>query len=180
MDGRLIIITGPPGAGKSTVARAVAQAWPGPAALHLQSDDLWTYFVKGFIPPWTPASADQNRVVMEAMAVQAATLAAGGYPVAFDGIVGPWFLPPFRAAAWRAGAVLDYLVLRPDRATTLARGVARDGHPMRDPEVIGAMWDQFADLGELEPHVLETTRLDAEETVAVALQGLTAGRFRLS
>ncbi|MCI3135598.1 AAA family ATPase [Phenylobacterium aquaticum] len=122
MDGRLIIVTGPPGAGKSTLARAVAKAWPGPAALHLHSDDLWTYFVKGYIPPWTPASADQNRVVMEAMAVQAATLAAGGYPVAFDGIVGTWFLPPFREAADRTGVALDYLVLRPDRETTIAPG----------------------------------------------------------
>lgn len=180
MDGRLIIVTGPPGSGKSTIARSLARAWPAPAALHIHSDDLWTYFVKGYIPPWTPPAADQNAVVMRAMAAQGAALAAGGYPVMFDGVVGTWFLDPYRDAAQAAGARLDYLVLRPDRETTIARGVARESHPMRDPAVIGAMWDQFADMGALEPHVLDTTALSLGDSLAAALEGLQADRFRLT
>lgn len=43
--------------------------------------------------------------------------AAGGYRVVCDGIVGPWFLEPFRAAAAGADLSLHYVVLRPDEST---------------------------------------------------------------
>jgi len=139
---------------------------------------MWTWFAKGYIPPWKPESHDQNVVVSRAMAASAATLAQA-YPVVFDGIVGPWFVSFFREAAAGAGVGLDYLVLRPDRATAVARGMDREGHPMRDGAVIGAMWDQFADLGPFEPHVLDTTGLGLEATAALALEALAAGRLRV-
>jgi hypothetical protein len=140
---------------------------------------VWTYFVKGQIPPWQPESAAQNAVVTEAMAAQAAVIAAS-FPVFFDGIVGPWFLQTFRDAARRKAARLDYLVLRPSRDTAIGRGVSRDGHPMRDAEVIGRMWDEFSDLGEFETHVLDTSSLSSDQTAAVIREALLAGRYQLS
>jgi predicted kinase len=180
VDGRLIIVTGAPGVGKSTVARAMAEAWPGPRSAHIRADDIYTYFVKGYVPPWDPASLDQNVAVMNALAAQAAALAQGGYPVFVDGIVGPWFLGPFKAAAIQSGARLHYLVLRPTREAAIARGVAREGHPMRDPAVIGAMWDQFADLGDLEAHAMDTTACGPEETAISAAAALQSDRLRLA
>lgn len=178
MDGRLVIVTGSPGVGKSTLARRLARDWPAEAALHLHSDDMWTWFAKGYIPPWKPESHDQNVVVTRAMAA-AATSLAQAYPVVFDGIVGPWFVQFFREAARDASVRLDYLVLRPDRATAVARGTGREGHPMRDAQVIGSMWDQFADLGGLELHVLDTTGLDFKVSVELALDALASGRLRV-
>jgi predicted kinase len=180
VDGRLIIVSGSPGVGKSALARRLARDWPGEAALPVHSDDAWTWFVKGFIPPWRPDSEGQNRVVMQAMAAQAAILAAGGYPVFYDGVLGPWFVAFFREAAQAHGAPLDLIMLRPDRETTLARGVSRPDHPMRDPQVIGQLWDQFAELGDLQAHVLDTTHLDLAATADAARAGLQAGRFRLA
>jgi len=180
VGGRLIIISGSPGVGKSTLARRLARDWPGEVALHVHSDDAWTWFVKGFIPPWRPDSHTQNAVVMEAMAAQAARLAGGGYPVFYDGVLGPWFVAFFRDAARAQKIPLDVMVLRPDRETALARGVGRPDHPMRDPQVIGQLWDQFAELGELAGHALDTTGLDLEQTVALAQAALAAGRLRLA
>lgn len=179
MVGRLVIVTGSPGVGKSTLARPLARDWPAEAAHHAHSDDMWTWFAKGYVPPWKPESRDQNIVVTGAMASAATTLAQA-YPVVFDGIVGPWFVDIFRKAAQAAGVRLDYLVLRPDRATAVARGTGREGHPMRDEQVIGSMWDQFADLGGFEPHVLDTTGLDLKASVELAWDALRAGRLRLA
>lgn len=178
MDRRLIVVTGAPGAGKSTVARALALAWPSDAAVHIHSDDIWTYIVKGQIPPWLPESSAQNAVVIEALAAQATALASG-FPVVFDGVVGPWFLDPFRLAARDRGIALDYLVLRPSREAAIARGVARKGHPMRDRAVIGRMWDAFADLDGLERCALDTTDLSPDQTVMAAQAALAEGRLRL-
>src|SRR3972149_820346 len=89
MKGRIVIITGPPGAGKSTIARRLAEGADAPLAIHLHTDDFYTYVRKGFEPPWLPESAAQNRTIMQALTRAAGTFAGGGYDVFVDGIVAP-------------------------------------------------------------------------------------------
>jgi uridine kinase len=50
--GRLVIISGPPGAEKSTVARRLSQRTGSPLAMHMHTDDMYAYVKKGFVPPW--------------------------------------------------------------------------------------------------------------------------------
>jgi hypothetical protein len=69
----------------------------------------------------------QNEMVVEAIVGTVATFARGGYDVVVDGIVGPWFLPPFRAAAEHDHLAMSYVVLRPDLDTTLSRAKERVG-----------------------------------------------------
>ena len=91
--------------------------------------------------------------------VVAATLgyARGGYDVVVDEIVGPWFLDPFRAAARLGDVAFDYVVLRPNEAETIRRGVGRmHGKALRDESVISGMWKAFAALGPLENLVLDS------------------------
>lgn len=180
MSGRVIVVTGPPGAGKSTVARALAGGFP--RAVHLHADDFWRAIVAGAIPPHLPESDAQNHTVLGVVVGAAYGYAAGGFVTVVDGIVGPWMLGHVRDAARRSPEVpLDYVVLRPAREVALARGQARTApDALVDAVPILAMWDQFADLGAFEPHVLDTTDQTAEATVEVVRAAVDGGRFRLA
>jgi predicted kinase len=175
----IVIVSGPPGAGKSTIARRLAEASPGALACHMHTDDFYRYIRKGYIAPWTPESQAQNVAVMNGLAAAAAAYSEGGYEVFVDGIVGPWFFDPWKAAARAKDLDLRFVVLRPDETATVARAVARDGHPMRDPAVVSFMWKQFADMAELEAHALDSTGQDPATTAAALRARLDAGDFRL-
>jgi predicted kinase len=178
--GRIVIVSGPPGAGKSTVAQRLAAGVDGPLAIHMHTDDFYAYIRKGYVEPWRPESRAQNTVVLDALAAAASIYATGGYDVFVDGIVGPWFIDPWLAAAQRANLDLRYVVLLPDETTAVARATSRRAHPLTDPEPVRFMWRQFARLEDLTAHVVDTTRLSVDETLAVLQAGIASGRFRLS
>ena len=95
--GRVLVLTGSPGSGKSTVARLLADSMP--SSVHLHSDDFWHYIRQGRIAPYLPQAHRQNQTVIDALAQTTSAYAAGGYQVICDGIVGPWFIDVFRTAA---------------------------------------------------------------------------------
>lgn len=171
------MLTGPPGAGKSTVARLLADALPFSA--HLHADDFWDYIRQGRIAPYLPQAHRQNQVVIDALAAAAFAYAAGGYQVICDGIVGPWFIDVFRAAAAARVVDLHYVILRPDEPTTVRRASGRGDQALTDPEPIRSLHSQFTDLGPYEPHVLDSTHLTPQATTATVRHGLTTGTYRL-
>jgi chloramphenicol 3-O-phosphotransferase len=176
--GAVMIITGPPGAGKTTVAAALAGR-SARLAVHLHSDDFYHYIRSGYVEPYLAAAHEQNRVVIGVLAGAAAGYAAGGYLVLLDGIIGPWFLDPFRDAAARAARPLHYAVLRPDLAQTLRRARERPGPQLRESGPIRALHQQFSQLGDLEPHALDTTALTPDQTIESVRAALTAGTLRM-
>lgn len=148
--GEVVIVSGPPGSGKSTVAEALAG--DAERGVHLESDRFYRWIRSGFVGPHLPEAHAQNTTVMDAVADAAATYAEGGYTVVWDGIVGPWFLDRVLARFAARGVRVRYLVIRADRETALARVRERDGTV--DTSGAEVMWNQFADLGPLESHVV--------------------------
>jgi predicted ABC-type ATPase len=178
MAGSVLILTGPPGAGKSTVADILARQSESPAA-HLHTDDFYDRFIKsGYVLPWLPESQKQNETVTRAIAAAACAYAEGGYLTIIDGIVGPWFLPPFRDAA--NDIPLHYVVLRPANADiAFARVQARGTHGLKAEGPVRDLFRQFADLGAFEKHAFDAGTMTAEETAEALTGKIRSGDFLL-
>lgn len=173
--GEILILTGPPGSGKTTTAQALAEE-AGSAKVHLHADDFWHFIKNGALPPYLPEAHEQNAVVMDVLADVAEGYAKGGYFVVVDGIIGPWFLQPFR----RVAAPLHYIVLRPPLDVAILRCRERGGNTLTDPEPITALHQQFSSLEQLERHVLSTDGQSRRETLGMVIEAVESGRFRLT
>ncbi len=172
--GEVLILSGPPGSGKSTVGAELASR--STLGVHLESDIFYHWIRSGFVGPHLPEAHHQNTVVIDAVAEAAAAYARGGYAVVWDGVVGPWFLERVVRRLSDHGLAVHYAVLRPDRETALGRVARRD----QTADVSGAetMWAKFADLAELETHVVASDGAP-DEVVAEVESSVVAGLLKL-
>ncbi|KRB38690.1 AAA family ATPase [Microbacterium sp. Root180] len=177
MSGSVTILTGPAGAGKSTVARVLAASLE--LSVHLHTDDFWDFISAGAILPYLPGSDAQNHTVLEATAAAAFAYAEGGYDVVADGVVGPWMLDHYRdAAREHPGIPLRYVVLRPPLDATLERARSRTAaNALTDADVVADLWGRFTELGVLERHAIDTTALDVDQTVAAVRSALASPEY---
>ena len=157
----LLVVTGPPGSGKSTVSAALAQR-SGPSTL-VEGDRFFAFLARDAIEPWLPESDEQNRVVMAAAASAAGRFAQGGFAAVFDGIVGPWFLDLFLSSTGLTD--LDYVMLLPPVETCVERVRTRTDHEFRDESATRKMHGEFADATVAPRHVL---RIGSESVAEVA------------
>ena len=177
-QGRIIVITGSPGTGKTTIASIVAKESNMDKSVHMHTDDFFHYLSKGAIPPHLPESNEQNLVVIEAFLEAAKRYARGGYDVIVDGIVGPLFLEPWRALV-REDYEVHYIVLRASKEETMKRAVERSKLDRKtNVELVETMWEQFCNLGIYESNVIDTTTYSIQETVS-AVQEKIASRAAL-
>jgi hypothetical protein len=101
------------------------------------------------------------------VAAAADRFAADGYAVIVDGVNSTWSVDTWRALE----RGVTYVVLRPSLDATVHRATHRGEHPLQDLDVVRQMHDYFADLGEFERHVVDSTDLSPEET-SVRIRGL--------
>jgi shikimate kinase len=115
----IFVVSGSPGAGKSSVSRALAQRFP--RGVHVPLDDLRDLVVSGIahpVPDWTDETTRQFRLARENAACIARNYAREGFVVVLDDVIVP---PDDSFKALEPYSVL----LRPSLETLLSRNATR-------------------------------------------------------
>jgi predicted ABC-type ATPase len=171
--GSLLVITGPPGAGKSTVAKLLIPRFE--QSVLIEGDAFFAFFKTGAIEPWLPESHGQNTVVTQAAASAAGRFASGGFMTIYDGVVGPWFLPVFSQATTLSQ--LDYVVLLPSVEECVRRVASRADHGFDNEDATRHMHDQFANAEIAPRHVFADSPYDSLSRAEAILAAMASGQL---
>jgi predicted ATPase len=121
---QIVIVSGPPGAGKSTVCDSLCERYD--RTVHLETDDAYAWIRMGFIQPWKPGSAPQNMMVSRACARAAVAFAREHYGVFIDGVISPLHLAAYIEELAEAAVPVHYAVILPSVATIIQRSNERE------------------------------------------------------
>ena len=180
--GPVLLLTGSPGCGKTTVAPLVADRHEPSACLDL--DWFFAKLRRGVIEPWRKEAHTQNRVVLRAAAEAVATFAVGGYFTVAEGILYPFMLDLFAQACAPHGLTLNYAVLRAPIGVVQQRVQDRRVEPphagaLADSDVVDDLWSQFESHGVEERHRVDSGRGRRTRSPRRSTAGSRAGEFRL-
>lgn len=165
--GNVIMLSGPIGAGKTTVARELVALWTDPL-ICIEGDRFWPFFAR----PKENARREAFTLVMRSIMAASLPFARTGYDVLLDFSVPPAFL---RAACLILKDInLDFVLLRPGAAVCAERSHCREEG--RIEEYDHGFYALFAGAG---PHVVADDGAGAAATAACILTGLRDGRFRV-
>jgi broad-specificity NMP kinase len=179
---RLLLLTGSPGCGKTTVAPLVADRHEPSVCLDL--DWFFAKVRRGAIEPWKREAHDQNRTVLGAAAAAVTEFVRGGYFTVAEGILSPFMLDLFEAACEPLAITVDYAVLHAPVDVVQQRVQERRAQPqhagaLADASVVDDLWAQFESHGVEERHRVDSGRHAPAEVAEEIDRRLEAGDFRL-
>lgn len=168
------MVTGTPGSGKSSVARALVGHYP--RGIHVPVDDLREWVVSGIvspIEPWSDETSRQFTLARRSAAAVARMYADAGFAVAIDDVIFPEEVEDLFVAPL-AGHDVRKVLLRPRLDVALERNANRASKPF-DPSILVATIRDLHQAMARQPFaecgwtIVDTSDLDVEETVSAIL-----------
>jgi len=169
----IILLSGPVGAGKSTVAKELIACSPGPVAC-IEGDKFWFFIAKG---AESLGRGKNFKMIMTSMTAAAVPYARSGYEVILDFSIPPWFLDTAKAIAKLRDVPLDYVVLRPAEAVCAARAASRAEGVIKDYTPYKDLYTSFDEAAQ---YIIHDDESDAAVVAARIRTGLDEGKFRIS
>ena len=171
--GELVIVTGPPGSGKSTVCDLLVEKFDSSVLVH--GDWFFGLWRRGAIDPWLPAARAQANVAGSAAAATAGIFARSDCWVVYDGLVRPDEVSGFVTAAGLAAA--RYVVILPSVTTCVERVASRGGHGFTSADATRAMHKDFANAELPARHLIADAGATPGDLAEIILNGLNDGGF---
>jgi deoxyadenosine/deoxycytidine kinase len=165
----VVMLSGPVGAGKTTVARELVAISPAPLC-YIEGDTFWPVFTK----PGEKPRREQFRLLMRSMTAAAVPLARGGYDVLLDFSFPLEFLETARKILKEIP--IDFVMLRPSIAICEQRSAARPEGKISDYSVYRDFYTMFEGLPK---HEVSDAEADAGSIARHIRTGLDQGLFRL-
>jgi cytidylate kinase len=176
----IVIISGPPGSGKSSVSESLCERYD--RTVHLKTDELYASIRMGLISPWKPGSERQNSMISRAAARAATAFAQDLYAVFIDGVIGPHLLPLYLEELRSAARPVHFVVLRPSVDEIVRRGTEREGadvvpEAMRVPEpLLRRGHETFERWGDFAGLTIDNSGLTADQTADRVMDACGAGQ----
>jgi Chloramphenicol phosphotransferase-like protein len=165
----VVMLSGPVGAGKTTVARELLAISPAPIC-YIEGDTFWSLFAKPDLKP----RRERFRLLMRSVTAAAVPLARGGYEVLLDFSFPLDFLDTARKILKEIP--LDFVMLRPSIATCEQRAAARPEGKIADYNQYRDFYTMFEGLPK---HEIGDDESDAGSVARRIRMGLDQGIFRL-
>ncbi|MBN3857287.1 hypothetical protein G3N59_28265 [Paraburkholderia sp. Ac-20340] len=167
--GRIIVISGPPGSGKTAVTKALIPLLPQPVAC-IEGDRFWKFIVK----PDARERHDNFRTIIRSMTAACLPFARSDFQVVLDFSIPPAMLDTLRTIV--KDIPLHYVLLRPGIETCALRASRRDAGKIGDYETLRGFYTLFA--GEAANHAISDESATPDAIAAHIVSGLAAGTFK--
>lgn len=169
---QLVIMSGPPNAGKSAAADALCQRYD--RMLHIDVAVLRDFLRMGRLRPWdaTPEGRRQRELLIASACDIARRFLDAGYGVVIDDIVTPETLPAYREHLAGITAAAHFVLLLPKRDVILEREQVRPTEWQRAGrlDAIYDMLTAWRDVAVIDPEAL-APELVADRVMALAAEG---------
>jgi chloramphenicol 3-O-phosphotransferase len=168
----IVLLSGPVGAGKSTVAKELIALSTGPVA-YIEGDTFWSFIAKG-------AGGTSNRnfkMVMTAMMAAAVPYALYGNEVILDFSIPPWFLETAIKIVKNRAIALHYVVLRPSEKVCAARAATRHEGKIADYKLYHDLYTSF---NQVQRYIIPDDTSDPLGIAQKVREGLDDGIFMIN